>query len=153
MELNMPDWWSTTLIGGDPLKIKTSKTMYVDDHMEIHKIKPRNGAKHNKEDTQNQIRKILQPIFKAQEKAGVESGKDKTVILIELHGRGSQRVKKEMGGKIQMEDGRQVKIVDKAKYLGVQIGGKTESNEQEMDERIKKSQCGDEQTDKHLEKP
>ena len=139
MELKMPKWWSTTLIGGAPLNIKTAKTMYVDDHMEIHKIKPKEGRKHNKEDTQNQIRQILQPIFQAQEMAGVESGKDKTVIILELHGRGSQKVKKEMGGNIQMQDGRQVKIVDTAKYLGVRIGGKTEANEQEMDDRIKKA--------------
>jgi hypothetical protein len=38
MELKMPRWWHKTLIGGEPIPIKTAKTMYVDDHMEIHKI-------------------------------------------------------------------------------------------------------------------
>jgi hypothetical protein len=112
--------------------------MYVDDHMEIHKIKPKNGKKHNKEDITAQIKRIIRPIFEAQKKIGIESGEEKTVVLLELHGRGSQRVRKELGGCIIMEDGRKVKIVEQAKYLGVRIGGKTESNEQELDDRIKK---------------
>ncbi len=139
MELTMPRWWHATLIGGEPIPIKTAKTMYVDDHMEIHKIKPRNGKKHCKDDITAQIKQIVRPIFAAQEKVGVDSGEEKTVVLLELHGRGSQRVRKELGGKIIMEDGRKVKIVEQAKYLGVRIGGKTESNEQELDDRIMKA--------------
>ena len=41
MELKMPNWWETTLIGGGSMPITTAKTMYVDDHMEIHKLKPK----------------------------------------------------------------------------------------------------------------
>jgi hypothetical protein len=38
MEVQMPKWWTPTMIGGEPFSIKTAKTMYVDDHMEIHKF-------------------------------------------------------------------------------------------------------------------
>ena len=149
MELKMPNWWETTLIGGGSIPITTAKTMYVDDHMEIHKLKPKN-KKHNKEDTQAQIREILKPIFDAQEKAQVQSREEKTLVLLELHGRGSQKVRKELGGKLVLEDGRIVKIVEQAKYLGVQIGGKTQSNEKELGDRIQ-SKCSYEQTGKDME--
>ena len=38
-----------------------------------------------------------------------------------------------------MKDGRQVKIVERAKYLGVQLGGQTEMNNREIWERIDKA--------------
>ena len=88
---------------------------------------------------EKQIRGLLKPIFEAQELVGVESGQEKTVVLLELHGKGSRRVIKQLGGKIKMEDGREVKIVEKAKYLGVQMGGQTEMNNMEIQERIEKA--------------
>ena len=139
MEMAMPEWWPKKLIGGKDVVLKTAKTMYVDDHMEIHKIKQKNGRKHDADFVRKQVRQLLEPIFEAQSKVGVESGEEKTVILLELQGKGSQRVKKELGGHIEMEDGRKVKIVEKAKYLGVKIGGRTEAGEQELDERIEKA--------------
>ena len=108
--------------------------MYVDDHIEIHKIRLRTGKEQKKHDILEQIKKLLELMFHAQKKVGAESGEEKSIILLELHGNGSQSVRIELGGKIMMEDGRQVK-----KYLGVRIGGKTESNEQELDQRIRKA--------------
>ena len=139
MKIAMPDWWNIKMEGGKDIEIKTSKTMFVDDHMEVHKVELKKGKKTAKRELEKQIREIIQPIFDAQKEVGVESGMEKTVILLELHGKGSRRVKKEMGGRIRMESGMEIKIIDCAKYLGVQIGGSTEMNSKEIQDRIEKA--------------
>jgi hypothetical protein len=139
MKIAMPDWWHVKKEGGKNLEMKTAKTMFVDDHLEVHKLELKKGKKKAKKELEKQIKELIQPIFEAQKEVGVESGMEKTVILLELHGKGSRRVMKELGGRIKMEDGKEVKIVDNAKYLGVQIGGSTEMNSKEIKDRIEKA--------------
>ena len=137
--LQMPEWWTTKMQGGEAITLKTSKTMFVDDHLEVHKLELRHSKKHMKKELETQIKRLLEPIFEAQQGVSIESGQEKTVIMLELHGKGSQKVLKEMGGRIVMEDGRIVKIVENTKYLGTRMGGKTEANDKEIKERIAKT--------------
>ena len=97
MPMEMPHWWPSKLEGGKPIKLNTSKTMFVDDHLEVHKLELHKGKKQAKTNMEKQIRGLLKPIFEAQELVGVESGQEKTVVLLELHGKGSRRVIKELG--------------------------------------------------------
>ncbi len=96
MELEMPEWWKTKRAGGLTIMLPTSKTMFVDDHLEVHKISLKHSKKHMKADIVRQVREIIEPIFEAQLKVGVESGYEKTVIMLELHGKGSQKVMKQI---------------------------------------------------------
>ena len=139
MPMEMPNWWQIKKEGGKNLKRNTSKTMFVDDHLEVHKLNLKKGKKHAKRDLEEQIRGLVEPILEAQREVGVESGMEKTVILLELHGKGSRRVRKELGGKIKLQNGMEIKIVEQAKYLGVQIGGQTEMNNKEIKDRIEKA--------------
>jgi hypothetical protein len=139
MTIAMPEWWHVKKEGGKSLEMKTAKTMFVDDHLEVHKLELKKGKKKAKKDLEKQIKELIQPILEAQKEVGVESGMEKTVILLELHGKGSRRVIKELGGRIKMDNGMEVKIVDNAKYLGVQIGGSTEMNSKEIKDRIEKA--------------
>ena len=124
---------------GKPIEIKTSKTMFVDDHLEIHKLKFRHSKKHMKSELEQQIRDIVEPIFEAQQDVSVESGQEKTVIMMELHGKGSQKALKAIGGSVKLSNGRTIKVVENTKYLGTRMGGKTESGDKEIKERVAKA--------------
>jgi exonuclease III len=137
--LQMPEWWKTKRMGGEPITLPTSKTMFVDDHLEVHKIELQHSKKHMKTNVERQVRAIVEPIFEAQQRVGVESGQEKTVVMLELHGKGSQKVMKELGGKITLADGRSIRIVENTKYLGARMGGKTEAGDKEIKERVTKA--------------
>ena len=139
IELEMPEWWKTKREGGWAITLPTSKTMFVDDHLEVHKINLKHSKKHMKADIERQVRELVEPIFEAQQKVGVESGYEKTVIMLELHGKGSQKVMKQLGGKVTLANGRCIKIVENTKYLGTRMGGKTEAGDKEIKERVAKA--------------
>jgi hypothetical protein len=49
MPMEMPDWWIKKKQGGQNLTMKTSKTMFVDDHLEVHKLNIKKGKNKQRE--------------------------------------------------------------------------------------------------------
>ena len=41
----MPEWWEQTKEGGQAMEINVTKTMFVDDHLEVHKLRMGEGRK------------------------------------------------------------------------------------------------------------
>ena len=112
-----------------------SRTLFVDDHFEIHVLDCGNDPDQIKQ----RVKDIVEPIFFAQSEWGIDSGRDKTVILLSLFGRGSQKARKVIGNKILLSDGSFVRVVIKATYLGVEIGGPQDGAQQEVSHRIRKA--------------
>ena len=70
----MPEWWEQTNEGGRAMEINVTKTMFVDDHLEVHKLQMGEGRKRwTTEWVKSQVREIAGPFFEAQEEVGVES--------------------------------------------------------------------------------
>jgi ornithine cyclodeaminase len=93
---------------------------------------------------EKQIKELIKPILESQREVGVESGLEKTVILLELHGKGSRRVMKELGGKIKIEDGVEIKIVENAKvYVEYEPQTRIEGEIQQMDANFPVCQISD----------
>ena len=115
--------------------IDMSRTLFVDDHFEIHVLDCGNDPDLIKQ----RVKDIVEPIFFAQSEWGIDSGREKTVILLSLFGRGSKKARKAIGNKILLSDGSFVKVVIKATYLGVEIGGPQDGAQQEVSHRIKKA--------------
>jgi hypothetical protein len=112
-----------------------SRTLFVDDHFEIHVLDCGNDPDLIKQ----RVKDIVEPIFLAQTQWGIDSGREKTVILLSLFGRGSKKARKAIGNKILLTDGTFVRVVIKATYLGVEIGGPQDGAQQEVSHRIKKA--------------
>ena len=69
----------------------------------------------------------------------IDNNLDKTVVLIDLFGKGAHKVLKRRNGSILLDDGRCVKIAKSTKYLGVRIGGHLDSINDEITARISKA--------------
>ena len=113
--------------------VDLSRTTFVDDHKEIHAIK---GDYLRVEDVVQQIKERVGEITRHQAKWGIHNNLDKTVLLVELHGKGSQKLRKAVGGTVTMDDGSVLKIVPQMKYLGVCIGGMDDGTSSEVTKRI-----------------
>ena len=79
-------------------------------------------------------------MFSTQQKWGIDSNMEKTLVLLDLHGRGSQKAARKIGGHIQLSDGRQLRVASKAKYLGVEIGEAQDGLQREVGMRVKNAQ-------------
>ena len=108
---------------GPPPLISIDRTTYVDDHLE-HRILT-NG--NNFETIQNEIKELVTIIMDSQKGWDIDNNLDKTVVLIDLFGKGARKVLKRLNGSILLDDGRCVKIAKSTKYLGVRIGGHLDS--------------------------
>ena len=110
------------------------RTTFVDDHSETHFIETEG---HTLNSVQTQIKERVKEIMDNQAKWKVTNNMGKTVILIELYGKGSRKLKKQLGNKIEIMEGVEIQVVRNNKYLGVQVGGIDESTGQEITQRIK----------------
>ena len=117
-----------------PPLIAVDRTTYVDDHLE-HRILT-NG--NNFETIQTEIKELVTIIMDSQKGWDIDNNLDKTVVLIDLHGKGARKVIKKLNGAITLDDGRCVKIAKSTKYLGVRIGGHLDSINDEIASRISK---------------
>jgi len=110
------------------------RTTFVDDHNETHTIDTEGK---DVEDVVQQIQERVQEIINNQAKWKVVNNMSKTILLVELYGKGSRQLRQRLGNKIEVAPGLSVQIVRNTKYLGVQVGGIDESTGREITQRIK----------------
>ena len=85
-----------------PPLIAVDRTTYVDDHLE-HRILT-NG---NHFDTiLAEIKELVTIIMDSQKGWDIDNNLDKTVVLIDLLGKGARKVMKKLNGSITLDDGR-----------------------------------------------
>jgi hypothetical protein len=87
------------------------------------------------------IRRWIASIVDVQREWGIEANKDKSVLLVELRGKNSKKVRRQMGKEIDEigTNGQRFKIVLQAKYLGTIIGDTGDGNNKEIQARIEKA--------------
>ena len=110
------------------------RTTFVDDHKETHIIETEGKGV---EEVLSEIRQRVREITSNQAKWKVTNNMNKTILLVELFGKGSRKLRKQMGPQIEIEPGVLIKIVKSNKYLGVLVGGGDESTSAEITHRIK----------------
>jgi hypothetical protein len=118
-----------------PIPTEMAQTLVVDDHAETHLLPSTN----NPETIIQRIKSIVQPILTTQENWGINSNRDKTILLINLYGKGSNKCLKKIGNKIKLDDGTSLNIVNTFTYVGVNIGGTNNGDNLEVQARINKS--------------
>ena len=118
-----------------PPLITVDRTLYVDDHLE-HRILT-NG--NHFDSILAEIKELVTIIMDSQKGWDIDNNLDKTVVLIDLFGKGARKVMKKLNGSITLDDGRCVKIAKSTKYLGVKIGGHLDSINDEIALRISKA--------------
>ena len=121
-------------IGPPGSMVDICRTTFVDDHKETHIIETESRTC---EEVLDNIRQRVQEIMGNQAKWKVTNNMTKTVLLVELFGKGSRKLRKQIGNSIEIEPGVIIKIVRSNKYLGVQVGGGDESTGLEITQRIK----------------
>jgi Reverse transcriptase (RNA-dependent DNA polymerase) len=112
------------------------RTTFVDDHKETHQIETEGKTV---EQVKDEIRQRVMEITGNQAKWKVTNNMSKTVLLVELFGKGSRKLRKQIGSQIEIELGVTIKVVRSNKYLGVLVGGGDESTTAEITQRIKNS--------------
>jgi len=137
IELHLPSAHQGEGTGEKSLKV--SKTVFVDDHSEVHKLRKPIRGKWKKTEVVQQISNAVVDILEAQEQWGISSGKEKTEIQIDLIGKGSGKVMKEIGDCIELTNGTKIKIAWTSKYLGTMIGTVNDGNKEDLDNRIEKA--------------
>ena len=110
------------------------RTTFVDDHNETHTIDTEGK---DVAEVLMQIQERLREILDNQAKWKVVNNMSKTVLLVELYGKGSRQLRQRLGNKIEVSPGVEIQIVRNNKYLGVQVGGVDESTGREITQRIK----------------
>ena len=117
------------------IPVVVDRTTFVDDHLE-HRIL---SSGNNFDQIYAEIKELVTIIMDTQKTWDIDNNLDKTVVLIDLHGRGSRKALKKMNGVITLDDGRVVRIAQSTKYLGVKIGGHLDSVNEEIGIRIKRA--------------
>ena len=110
------------------------RTTFVDDHKETHLI---DTIGKTAEEVLEQIRERVLEIVNNQARWKVTNNMTKTIIMVELFGKGFRKIRKTIGSHINICEGVDIKVVRNNKYLGVQVGGGDESNNLEVTQRIK----------------
>ena len=111
--------------------------MFVDDHMEIWQLFP-DGNKWTTEAVVSQIEAAFSSITEHQLKWDVTMGEEKNRLIIELHGKGSQKVTKQIGSRLSI-NGTTLVVTTSCKYLGAHIGHPAPSTDMELNYKVKKT--------------
>ena len=122
-----------TMAETDPPK-NADRTTYVDDHLESTLL----DVSQSFEELYSSIVSFVESIVLTQKNWNITNNLNKTVILLELHGKGSRKLYKKFGKEFTLSDGSKIRIVVKTKYLGTLIGGHNDSINEDITERIKK---------------
>ena len=114
-----------------------STTQYVDDLIDIRTYE----GKMEIQEVRTWIRKLVSTIVDTQENWGIKANEQKTVLLIELRGKNSRKVRSQLGKEINEigRNGQTFKIVLRAKYLGTTIGDNQDGLNEEIQIRINKA--------------
>ena len=120
---------------GQVLQEEEERTMFVDDQLEM----AAHVGHNTREAVENTVKRMVKPIFKAQESWEVEVGWDKTQVIIDLYGRHAQKVLRAIGGVIDLGDGISIKVTKKAGYLGTKIGGHLDAIQEDIGDKIRKA--------------
>ena len=87
--------------------IDICRTTFVDDHKETHMI---DTVGKTVEEVRQQICERVLEIVTNQKRWQVINNLKKTVLLVELHGKGSRKLRKALGSKITIQDGFELNI-------------------------------------------
>ena len=114
-----------------------STTLYVDDLLDVRTY----DGKMEVKEVKKWIRKLVSTIVDTQKEWGIIANEQKTVLLIELRGKNSKKVRTQLGKEIDEigTNGVKFKIVLRTKYLGTIIGDNQDGLNEELSERIKKA--------------